>query len=83
MQANHPRALYKVSRTGNELWVKIMSHTQCGGAEREKGEMGELFPISADSLSAPNSKYKVCRSEIPPHSDRDEWRGFRTLQELI
>ena len=34
-----------VSRTGNELWEKIMSHTQCGGAEREEGEMGELFPF--------------------------------------
>ena len=60
---------------------KIMSHTQCGGAEREKGEMGELFPVSADSLSAPNSKYKVCKAENPPHSDRDAWRGFLTLHD--
>ena len=74
--------LYTVKDKAGIEHKKIMSHTQCGGAEREKGEMGELFPVSADSLSAPNSKYKVCKAENPPHSDRDAWRGILTLQVL-
>ena len=73
--------LYTVKDKAGIEHKKIMSHTQCGGAERERGERGELFLFSADSLCAPNSNYKVCEAEIPPHSDRDEWRGFRTLHD--